>query len=83
MIQHLEGTEATYYLWRNQGCVHPMTCCVLGFGRSPRAGLVSVTGDCAPGDSLVATAANQVWAIDYQFDTTSDSRQLKLCNVTD
>lgn len=35
------------------------------------------------GERLVATAANQVWAIDYQFDTTSDGRQLKLCNVTD
>lgn len=37
----------------------------------------------AAADRLVATAANEVWAIDYQFDTTSDGRQLKLCNVTD
>lgn len=32
---------------------------------------------------LAATAANQVWAIDYQFDTTSDGRTLKLCNIVD
>lgn len=37
----------------------------------------------ASAERLSATAPNQVWAIDYQFDTTSDGRTLKLCNVTD
>lgn len=32
---------------------------------------------------LAATSPNQVWAIDYQFDTTSDGRTLKLCNIVD
>jgi putative transposase len=37
----------------------------------------------APDGRLRSSAPNQVWALDYQFDTTSDGRTLKLCNITD
>ncbi len=30
-----------------------------------------------------ATRPNHVWAIDFQFDATSDGRMLKLANVVD
>jgi putative transposase len=52
---------------------------VRGNARKRRRAGTSTPG----GERLVATAANQVWAIDFQFDTTSDGRTLKLCNVTD
>jgi putative transposase len=32
---------------------------------------------------LRATRANEVWAIDFQFDETSDRRRIKLCNIVD
>lgn len=32
---------------------------------------------------LRATRANEVWAIDFQFDETADRRRLKLCNIVD
>lgn len=42
------------------------------------------TGVSTPGsERLAATAANQVWAIDFQVEITSDGRTLKLCNVAD
>jgi putative transposase len=39
-----------------------------------------------PGGSkqrLRATRANEVWAVDFQFDETSDRRRIKLCNIVD
>lgn len=30
-----------------------------------------------------ATHRNHVWAIDFQFDETSDQRRIKLCNIID
>ena len=32
---------------------------------------------------LRATKPNEVWAVDFQFDETSDRRRIKLCNVVD
>ncbi len=32
---------------------------------------------------LRATKANEVWAIDFQFDETADRRRIKLCNIVD
>jgi putative transposase len=32
---------------------------------------------------LRATRANEVWAIDFQFDETADRRRIKLCNIVD
>jgi putative transposase len=34
-------------------------------------------------ERLVATEPNQVWALDFQFDETSDHRRLKLLNIVD
>ena len=34
-------------------------------------------------DLLAAQAPDQVWALDFQFDATSDGRQLKLLNIVD
>ena len=35
------------------------------------------------GPLLRAERPNHVWAIDFQFDETSDCRRLKLCNIVD
>ncbi len=35
------------------------------------------------GDRQVATHPNHVWALDFQFDQTTDARVLKLLNITD
>jgi putative transposase len=32
---------------------------------------------------LRASRQNEVWAIDFQFDETSDRRRIKLCNIVD
>jgi len=32
---------------------------------------------------LRAARANHVWAVDFQFDETSDRRRIKLCNIVD
>jgi putative transposase len=32
---------------------------------------------------LRATRPNEVWAVDFQFDETSDRRRIKLCNILD
>jgi putative transposase len=39
-----------------------------------------------PGGSkqrLRASRPNEVWAVDFQFDETSDRRRIKLCNIVD
>jgi putative transposase len=36
-----------------------------------------------PADRLAAEHPNQVWALGYQFDQTTDGRILKLLNVVD
>jgi putative transposase len=36
-----------------------------------------------PADRLAAEHPNHVWALDYQFDQTTDARTLKLLNVVD
>jgi hypothetical protein len=32
---------------------------------------------------LRASRTNEVWAVDFQFDETSDRRRIKLCNIVD
>jgi putative transposase len=32
---------------------------------------------------LRASRANEVWAVDFQFDETADRRRIKLCNIVD
>jgi len=34
-------------------------------------------------ERLAATGPNQVWAVDFQFDETTDGRRLKLLNIVD
>lgn len=48
------------------------------------SGPISAAG-CPPGQAqrLRATHANHVWAVDFQFDETSDRRRIKLCNIVD
>ncbi len=36
-----------------------------------------------PADRLAAAHPDHVWALDYQFDQTTDGRRLKLLNVVD
>ena len=36
-----------------------------------------------PKQRLRARRPNEVWAIDFQFDETSDRRRIKLCNIVD
>ena len=36
-----------------------------------------------PADRLAAEHPNHVWALDYQFDQTTDARTLKLLNIVD
>ena len=38
---------------------------------------------CTPAARLRAERPNQVWALDFQFDTTTDGRILKLLHVVD
>jgi putative transposase len=58
-------------LWRDEGLRRP--------GRARKRRRV------APGTAvrLGAERPNQVWAIDFQFDQTSDGRRLKLANIVD
>lgn len=35
------------------------------------------------GDRLAASRPDQVWALDFQVDVTSDGRQIRFCNVVD
>lgn len=34
-------------------------------------------------DRLVVTAPDQVWALDYQVDVSTDGRQIRFCNIVD
>ena len=63
--------KRTQRLWRAEGLRRPQTC-----RKRRRVG---------PGtrERMRATAPNQVWAIDFQFDETADRRRLKLANIVD
>jgi transposase InsO family protein len=58
-------------LWRQEGLKRPQIC------RKRRRLGPTLT------ERLRATAPNQVWAIDFQFDETADQRRLKMANVVD
>jgi putative transposase len=60
-------------LWREEGLRVPAR-------RRKRQRLGTST---APADRLAAERPNHVWALDYQFDQTTDGRSLKLLNVVD
>ena len=63
--------KRTQRLWRQEGLRRP--------ARTRKRRRVSV-GQAA---RLRASRPNEVWAIDFEFDETSDRRRLKLCNVVD
>jgi putative transposase len=63
--------KRTQRLWREEGLKRPQMC------RKRRRLGPTVTA------RLRATHPNHVWAIDFQFDETSDGRRLKLTNIVD
>lgn len=58
-------------LWRDEGLRRPVR------SRKRRRVRLDVA------ERLRAVRPNQVWAVDFQFDETTDGRRLKLCNVVD
>ena len=65
--------KAIQRLWREEGLRVPTK-------RRKRQRLGAST---CPADRLAAEHPNHVWALDYQFDQTTDGRILKLLNVVD
>jgi putative transposase len=65
--------KAVQRLWREEGLRVPAR-------RRKRQRLGSST---CPADRLAAEHPDHVWALDYQFDQTTDGRILKLLNVVD
>jgi putative transposase len=65
--------KAIWRLWREEGLRVPAR-------RRKRQRLGTST---TPADRLAAEHPDHVWALDYQFDQTSDGRILKLLNVVD
>ena len=57
-------------LWRQEGLRRPADVSQAGLGPTLT-------------DRLRASRANQVWAVDFQFDETADQRRLKMANVVD
>ena len=41
------------------------------------------TGTCTTPNLPVADARNKVWAVDFQFDATTDGRPIKIATVVD
>ena len=60
-------------LWREEGLRVPVRR-----RKRQRLGISST-----PADRLAAEHPDHVWALDYQFDQTTDGRRLKLLNVVD
>lgn len=63
--------KRTRRIWRQEGLRRPVRSHKrrrLGTGESKR---------------LRATRANEVWALDFIFDETSDRRRIKICNIVD
>lgn len=63
--------KRTRRIWRQEGLRRPV--------RARKRRRVS-NGQAA---RLRATRPNEVWAVDFQFDETSDRRRIKLCNIVD
>lgn len=60
-------------LWREEGLRVP--------ARTRKRRRVGVSG--APASRLRATRPGEVWALDFQFDSTTDGRQFKMLHVVD
>jgi putative transposase len=65
--------KAIQRLWREEGLRVPIQ-------RRKRQRLGAST---CPADRLAAEHPDHVWALDYQFDQTTDGRILKLLNIVD
>jgi putative transposase len=65
--------KAIQRLWREEGLRVPVR-----HRKRQRLG----TSTC-PADRLAAEHPDHVWALDYQFDQTTDGRTLKLLNIVD
>jgi transposase len=65
--------KRTRRIWRQEGLRRPVRT-------RKRRRLATPPGQA---QRLRATHANQVWAVDFQFDETSDRRRIKLCNIVD
>ena len=65
--------KAVQRLWRDEGLRVPTKR-----RKRQRLGTSST-----PADRLAAEHPDHVWALDYQFDQTTDGRRLKLLNVVD
>ena len=63
--------KRTRRLWRDEGLRRPAPC---------KRKRTRPTGG---GELFRAERANQVWAIDFQFDETADRRRIKLLNIVD
>lgn len=63
--------KRTHRIWREEGLRRP-----------PRARKKRRVGP-RSGDRLTAIAPDQVWALDYQVDVTTDGRQIRFLNVID
>jgi putative transposase len=63
--------KRTRRIWRQEGLRRPVKA--RKRRRLPRR----------PKTRLRASAPNEVWAVDFQFDETSDRRRIKLCNIVD
>ena len=68
---HTINGKRTRRLWRDEGLRRPAPC-KRKRTRPPDGGPL-----------LRAERANQVWALDFQFDETADRRRLKLLNIVD
>ncbi len=68
---HTINKKRTRRLWRDEGLRRPVPC------KRKR------TRPPGGGPLLRAVRPNHVWALDFQFDETSDRRRIKLLNVVD
>jgi putative transposase len=57
-------------LWRDEGLRVPQRC------RRKRLGTTTA-------ETVTADAPNQVWAVDFQFDSTTDGRPVKIVSIVD
>ena len=66
------NSKRTLRLWRDEGLQRPL----------PRKAKRRRLGD-GTAKRLRAQRPNDVWALDFQFDATADSKRLKLLNIVD
>ena len=96
VCQHVEVSEQTWHRWgwRKAHAIARREALVVNRKRTRRLwredGLERPAQACKPrrlgeqrGDRIEATRPDQVWALDFQYDVTSDGRQLRFLNIVD